>query len=344
MCKLLIQSRVCGHHVTVKTESCFLVENKFQCTYEEKKVRQSRYDCSSCRRQQWEVKHTGAILLTIRPQRHLHSLKGYLQKTHLAETNKLDPATVIANLKALCAKGLTKTVVEETPEPEAAIPVLQATMISASTQAHVASECLVPNRGPLELNGKSPARKGSFSDFLEELDPNAYISKLRRKPSNPSLKRCQDEDQRPPNSRQPWTRDGSNRVDSSIIRRKTLNHSASRLPLPGRGFSYRNSPLSLKPSTDIGNETDSAFGTTHAVKLLPSSRKRRNSSNISTASARSAKKKINEMLSQEFEETAYIGDIVLQSPEFKPFHQENHAEYDPAQSYLAFVERSGYGQ
>lgn len=50
------------------------------------------------------------------------------------------------------------------------------------------------------------------------------------------------------------------------------------------------------------------------------------------------------MLTQEFEQTVCLGDIVLQSPEISPLQLDTSGEYDPSQSYLAFVKRSGYGQ
>jgi hypothetical protein len=50
------------------------------------------------------------------------------------------------------------------------------------------------------------------------------------------------------------------------------------------------------------------------------------------------------MLHQEFKQTADMGDIILESPEISPLALDDGAEYDPAQSYLASVKQSGYGQ
>jgi hypothetical protein len=50
------------------------------------------------------------------------------------------------------------------------------------------------------------------------------------------------------------------------------------------------------------------------------------------------------MLHQEFRQTIDMGDIILESPEISPSALDDGGEYDPAQSFLAFVKQSGYGQ
>lgn len=208
MCKLLSRSHACGHQVVVRRKQCFLAKSEFQCTdAETTQVRPSRHNCNICHREQIRTRKAGTVLSSIKAQCDIDSSKDIPERPYVAKSTQLDAATIIANLKALCAK--------------------------------VAAE--------------------------------KHTEKLSR---------------------------------PDIVQQKPIE--------------------------------SSNVAASHACVPLPASHKKRHTSTVPTT--------ITEMLVQESEQTAYLGDITLQSPEIKPLQIDNNEEYDPTKSYMAFVKQSGSRQ
>jgi hypothetical protein len=352
MCKILLQGHACGHDVTLRKESCFLVKNKFQCTDEEKKlVNRSKHSCTCCRRQQRKLLNQEAISSSVDRETRHNSSQAISKPQDTAKVLPQDPATIIANLKALCAQVVAEKQAAVAPNPK----LTRSNSIGPEyprTEASVSNECAIRNVRGITAAAQVPDRvcKGSlaaenaFFDFMDEMDDIARKSHTITKSVDQSIGRCQSDDRPSEDKRQPWTRDSLN-LAASLGRNQQMRYYADLgLQLSARSTGYLNSPLSGKPRTKTDNEAEAIRAKPRAGKPSPVVRRRRHSSNMSTASARSAKRKINEMLHREFEQTAHLGDIVLDSRENSPLAVEAGGDYDPAQSNLAFVKHSRYGQ
>jgi hypothetical protein len=346
MCKILTRSHACGHQIKLGKESCFLVKNRFQYTdEEEKQVKNSKHDCYSCRRQQWKVQRAGTVSSPVKGQHQPHFTEGVIYKPHAENSRRLDPATIIANLKALCAEitiRTTKAVPKpETNRPNSVKPGISELQSPIQRHDHMRSAVLSPVR--LGGDESTSDSEGSFADSVDGRDSYACRFNVSTKPLVPEVKRCQADD-RLEDTDENWKRDASNPAVSFGRRAQTLRHSHSLLSLSSRISKHKKSTLSHKSRSTTGSKTHSGLAAACVDAEKPHPCKRSHASNVSTGSAHSAKRRISKMLAQEFEQTAHLGGIVLQSPKISPLHLDPNEEYDPAQSYLAFVKCSGYGQ
>jgi hypothetical protein len=336
MCKLLTQSHSCGHSITLERDSCFLVKTKFQCTNEEKrKLRSSRDIRRRCRKLQRKIRLAGAIPSPVKRQDNPPSPGEASQKPHAPKLTQPDPSRIIADLKALCAKVAAEQRAGVTSKPnymrqdsaKAETHVRKTSIASTSKQVRAPREFSGPDDIPYNVHGGRPVKSDLFSEFLNEMDP--YASGSNREKEN----------HRYPKSRQPWTRDSSDRAASfeagGIVRPSTPSQFS--LLSSGRSAKGQCKP-SLRLPTPSDTRTDSNSAKSYASSAGP--RAKRHSSSVSSASVRAAERHINEMLAREFEQTASLGEFVLQSPEARPLRQGPSAEYDPCQSYLTVVRRA----
>jgi hypothetical protein len=288
MCKILTRSHACGHQIKLGKDSCFLVKNTIQCTYEEEKqVKTSRHDCYSCRRQQRKVQRAGTVSSPVKGRHQPHFTEGVLSKPHAENSGRLDPATIIANLKVLCAE-VTIRPTEAVPKPatnrhnsvKAGNSELQPPI-----QRHDHTRSAVPSPGRLGGDGSTPDSKSSFADSVDGRDSYACRFSITTKPLVPELKRCQAEDQLE-DTNENWKRDASNPALSFDRRAQTLRRSHSLLSLSSRISKHKKSSLSHKSRSTIDSKTHSGLATACVDAEKPHSRKKRHDSNVSTASAR----------------------------------------------------------
>jgi hypothetical protein len=351
MCKILVQSHACGHKSTLRKEICFLVKNKFLCVNEEEERKQSRYYCVSCRRQQKRVQHLEAVHLSGKREP-IPCSQHNLQNSVVAKSAQQDPTTVIANLKALCAKVVAERVCEATPKPQeihnhvpkAGILTSEAITIDISAQTPADDEIELPHPGRTDLSRATPGSAIQVSDFLGERNLHARTTNTNIKPLNPNVRRCQAEGIPSAISSPPWTQDHSIRGEHLARNGRSIGASHPRLLPLDRIFKHPHSPLSPRPSMGRDKERKPTLATTRAGTYIPSSGKPTRATKVLTTSARSARQRIDNMLNQEFLQTAHLGDVVIQSPEINPLQTKSSGGYDPNQSYLAFVKSSGYGQ
>ena len=344
MCKILTQSHSCGHSITLKREPCFLVKNKFQCTNEEKTpLRSSRHLCQRCRKLQRKIQLSGAIPsptkrqinrpALIKRQSNPPSPGEASQKPPAPKLTQSDPSRIIADLKALCAKVAAEQRSGVTPQPDSIrhdsakveIQALKASIVSTSKQVRAHREVSGPGESPYSVHRGRHVKSDLFSEFLNEMDPYTSGSNLKQ------------QNHRSHELRQPWTRDSSDRAASFEGKGGILR--SSQFPLVSSSRSAKGQGKApLRISTPSDTRTDSNPAKRYANPA--GSRVERHSSKVSTASVRAAKKHINEVLAREFEQTAGLFEIVLQSPEARPLRQGPSGEYDPCQSCLTVVKRS----
>lgn len=289
MCRSLIQSHACGHHVTLKKEPCFLLRNELECKSEEKKqIKTCRGRCRSCRKYATRQSLQGVISASVSQGPAPWLSQEAPAERRIATPVQVDPVTIISNLKELCARV-------------------------------VANQCAKKRR-----TGESEA-----------------TTALKEKPTNPGVRQCQDEIQLA-SIEQPWTQENHPTIAESL-RKSGEAHPPPTIPPPptDRSVKHPKSPLcsESRGSIDQGVTDIKTISSGKCRRSL-----RRRSSIMSTTSARSAKRRINESLRQEFETTAHLGEIILQSPDISPAALDNHDEYNPARSYLGFVKHTGYGQ
>jgi hypothetical protein len=170
MCKILLRRHACGHHNVLKQESHFLVKNKFQCADEEREqVRDSRHDCTTCRRRHRQMPKPTAVPST--PKR-------------------LDSATIIANLKALCAQVAAQQHAEAVPKFESILdasttdetgerPTLP---VSTEAEPSAAEESATASQNQRDLRMEPSGSANGFSKSTYETDPDAHIPSPKTKP------------------------------------------------------------------------------------------------------------------------------------------------------------------
>jgi hypothetical protein len=326
MCKILTQSHSCGHSITLKRELCFLVKNKFQCTNEEKRqLRSSRRDCEKCRKQERKIRLAGVIPSPVKGQSLPDSPKEVSQEPLAPKHTQPDPSSIVANLEALCAKLAAEQRAGVTPKPDSIrhnsttleIQVLKASTVSTTKPAHALRELPGLSENPHSVRRGKPVKADLFSVFLDEMDPHARGSSLT------------EDNHQSRSIRQPWTRGHSDRAASFGGTGRIVRPSQFPLLSSSRNDKDPGRP-SLRPSTPGDTGRDSNLATRNACPA--NSRTRRDSSKLSDTSVRAAKKHINEMLNRDFEQTACLGEIVLQSPEATPLRQDPSGEYDPVKA------------
>jgi hypothetical protein len=307
MCKVIVRGYACGHDTILKREPCFLVKNRFECGDEEKgQSKPSERECYTCRRQRrkFHKDATGSRHTSVRT------------KVDPATYTSVDAVTVIANLKALCAKVIAEQRAEERPKNEttgeSSLEAKEGAQVASDANRHDDtfrdSKTAADRRS--DLPGRSPARKGSFWEFADDkVDPLAGYFKF---------------------------------IASSGGRRFARRHreAAEREKRQAEFVGKTGSGNTETPPAPCLKDFDSKQKAADALET----RRRKRSSATSTASVKSAKRRIHEMLTREFEQTASLGDIALESPEISPLKLDGEDDYDPAQSYLVFKKNTGYGQ
>lgn len=331
MCKIEVQGHACGHDITLGKDPCFLVKNKLLCSDEAKKqVRKSNRGCKACRKLQRQLLTQGPVAPATEREEPRDSSPPILKYPAAPKVAPKNPATIIANLKALCAKVAMEKGAGSMPDTEL-------TQSSRTGLNHIGSEASIAGTDYKAWTAKKPTAaaqdeayprkvtltgKTAFFDLMDEMDDLARKPHMSTQSVDPSVRRCQGDHRRSELRGQPWTRDGC-KFAVLLGTKDQLRNSAS---LGSRLSSSRNghytSPLTRKLPTGPDKKPES-FGTKCCARRPLPLVQRRYYSNVSTASARSAKRKINAMLSREFEQTAHLGDIVLLSPENSLFSHKD---------------------
>ena len=281
----------------------------------------SRNSCRNCRRNQRNVQVPGAVSTS--PQRK----ETISQKHDVAKPSSLNATTTIANLKVLCAQvvaeerdtAISKAEPTKPNQVTAEDSGVKASFVSNKGQTPVVSEVTADSHGQGSVHKSPLVTETLFYDFMDEIDNLSGKPQLTTKSADPNISRCQGDDRNSRTGRQLWTRDTSQSAEFLDTKRQMRYIGDLDLQQSVRRTEHVSSPLSRKARTKVENRAPSALTKSCVGTHLPRPQtRRRQSSKVSTASARSAKRKTNEMLSREFEQTAHLGDIALESPEISP--------------------------
>ena len=263
MGKILVQGYICGHDITLRKDPCFLVKNKLPCSDEERKqVRKSKRSCNGCLKQQRKLPIQGRVPPAVEREEPRDPSQPFSKYSAVAKAAAQDPSTIIANLKALCAK----VVVEKRA---IVIPTSEQTKSSQIGPKHLQSEVSIARKESATLTDRKTAAaaqdqtrvrkaaltdEGGFFDFMDEMDDLALKPHISMQPVDPNVRRCQGDHRRSGVRRQPWTRDNWKTAVSLGSKDQLHYHARLDSQLSRLSADHRNSPLSRKPQTGPDKE------------------------------------------------------------------------------------------